>query len=70
MHEPTASDDRQRPHGIDVQVTESDMVHRQTFDTDHELRAAIRSYVDFYNRVRLHSSVGYRSPMEFEGACS
>ena len=48
----------------------SDLIHRYTFDTDHALRAAIRSYVDFYNRVRLHSSLGYRSPMEFEGACN
>jgi putative transposase len=48
----------------------SDMIHRYTFDTDHALHAAIRSYVDFYNRVRLHSSLGYRSPMEFEGACN
>ena len=48
----------------------SDMYHRQTFDSDKSLRDAIRSYVDFYNRVRLHSSLGYRSPMEFEHACS
>lgn len=48
----------------------SDMYHRQTFDSDKSLRDAVRSYVDFYNRVRLHSSLGYRSPMEFEHACS
>jgi transposase InsO family protein len=48
----------------------SDMIHRHTFDTDQALRAAIRSYVDFYNRVRLHSSLGYQSPMEFEGTCN
>lgn len=48
----------------------SDMYHRQTFSSDKSLRDAIRSYVDFYNRVRLHSSLGYRSPMEFEQACS
>lgn len=48
----------------------SDMIHRQSFESEAELRAAIRSYVDFYNRVRLHSSLGYRSPMEFEGTCN
>lgn len=48
----------------------SDMYHRKTFASDDELRKSIRVYVDFYNRVRLHSSLGYLSPMEFEQACA
>lgn len=47
----------------------SDMVHRHTFNSDKMLRSAIRTYVDFYNRVRLHSSLGYVSPIEFERTC-
>ena len=48
----------------------SDLYHRETFQSDSELRQSIRSYIDFYNRVRLHSSLGYLSPMEFEQTCA
>lgn len=48
----------------------SDMYHRRTFTSDKQLRDSVRSYIDFYNRVRLHSSLSYRSPMEFEQACA
>jgi transposase InsO family protein len=40
--------------------------HRR-FATHAEARAAVFAYVEtFYNRVRLHSSIGYRPPNEFE----
>jgi putative transposase len=48
----------------------SEMYHRQSFGSDRELREALRSYVEFYNAVRLHSALGYRSPVEFQSQCN
>jgi len=44
----------------------ADVIHGVLFMTDESLRACIRRYVRFYNHKRLHSSLGYRSPAEFE----
>ncbi len=42
-------------------------VERHDFHTPDEARACIFEYLEvFYNRQRLHSSLGYRSPMTFE----
>jgi putative transposase len=48
----------------------SELYHRQSFSSDSQLREALRSYMEFYNRVRLHSALGYRSPVEFESQCN
>ena len=46
-----------------------ELVHDARFATRNEARAAVFEYIEvFYNRQRLHSSLGYRSPMEFEEA--
>jgi putative transposase len=37
-----------------------------SFDSDARLRAALFDYVRFYNYTRLHSSLGYLSPVSFE----
>ena len=44
----------------------AEWIHRRTFVTERELRAAIARYVSFYNERRLHSSLGYRTPVGYE----
>jgi len=44
-----------------------ELVYRQRFRTREEAKAAIVSYIElFYNSRRLHSSLGYLSPNDFE----
>ncbi len=46
-----------------------ELVHRRRFKTRTEATAAIFEYIEvWYNRQRIHSALGYRSPMEYERA--
>lgn len=45
----------------------NELIHHCRFDTREEARTAIFSYIElFYNRKRLHQTLGYRTPLEFE----
>ena len=44
----------------------ADVIHARTFDDDRSLTDAVTTYIRRYNRSRLHSSLGYRSPIDFE----
>lgn len=47
----------------------TELVHHRHFRTIAEARAAVFDYIEqFYNRQRIHSSLDYMSPMEFEKA--
>lgn len=46
-----------------------EVVYHRRFATKAEARSAIFDYIEtFYNRTRLHSSIGYQSPVAFESA--
>ncbi len=46
-----------------------ELVHDEDYQTRAETRASLFEYIEvFYNRIRRHSSLGYRSPVEFERA--
>jgi len=44
----------------------SDVIHGRSFDDDPSLNQVIPRYVRRYNRSRLHSSLGFRSPINYE----
>jgi transposase InsO family protein len=44
-----------------------ELVHGEDYRTREEARASLFDYIEvFYNRVRRHSALGYRSPIEYE----
>ncbi len=47
----------------------TELVHHERYETREQARASIFEYVEvFYNRKRLHSSLGYVSPEQFEAS--
>jgi transposase InsO family protein len=45
----------------------NERVHRCAYQTRAEARQSIFEWIEvYYNRVRLHSSLGYKSPVDFE----
>ena len=49
-------------------ILKAELVHREAFDTTRELRAKLSDYVHWYNNFRIHSTLGYMSPIEFREA--
>ncbi len=44
----------------------SEVIHTLTFESDHALLAVVSRYIRRYNGTRLHSALGYRSPIDYE----
>jgi putative transposase len=46
---------------------EKDLLRRRSFATRQEARTAVFDYIEaFYNPIRLHSTLGYLSPIDYE----
>ncbi|TKE74637.1 IS3 family transposase, partial [Vibrio sp. F12] len=44
-----------------------DIIRKNSFKSEKQLRDKLAGYIQhFYNRYRLHSSLGYRTPHEYE----
>ena len=66
-----------RGNPLDNAVVESffhtlkaELVHRRLFENDIDAVAQIVEYIEFYNRERLHSGIGYQSPAKYEKLCA
>jgi transposase InsO family protein len=45
----------------------TELLEGGVFEDVEQAKSEVFSYIEgYYNRVRLHSSLGYKSPMEFE----
>jgi transposase InsO family protein len=45
----------------------AELTHHRSYASDAELNASIAGYINrFYNEKRIHSSLGYHSPVEYE----
>ncbi len=45
----------------------NELIHGTRFQTRQQARTAIFEYIEvFYNCQRLHQTIGYRSPADFE----
>lgn len=48
----------------------TERLHGRQFATVQPLRRELASYVRYYNHHRMHSALGYRSPIAYESACA
>ncbi len=48
----------------------TELVNRVRFETHAEAVAQIKGYIAFYNSERMHSSLGYTSPVDYERLCA
>jgi transposase InsO family protein len=55
-----------RPGRIVFASIKSELIDHQAWPTRAAARRAMVEYIAWYNGTRLHSTLGYRSPAEYE----
>ena len=65
-YEPATRDHRQPHMESFFHSMKSDAVHWVSFADDAELVRLLHGYIPYYNGVRLHSGIGYSSPVDYE----
>jgi transposase InsO family protein len=50
---------------VTFKIIKTEFVWNETFETTEELRLKLFDYVHWYNHCRLHSSLGYQTPVEY-----
>ena len=53
-------------YGITGRSLKAASVHGQKFATREQARQVVMDWMAFYNHRRLHSTLGYLSPMHYE----
>lgn len=49
-------------------ILKAELVYREMFGTTRELQVKLADYVHWYNNFRMHSTLGYMTPVEFRKA--
>lgn len=44
----------------------TELLRGRRFETEAPLRAALQRYIPYYNRTRVHTSLGFKSPIDYE----
>lgn len=65
MNRPKSMNDNAHMESFFHSLKSEELAGRR-FATQEELARAIRSYIPRYNASRIHSSLGYRSPIDYE----
>lgn len=53
-----------------IRTVKEEEIWPNLYDTVSEARSAIEAYINYYNKERIHSSLGYRTPNEVAAAHS
>ena len=49
-------------------ILKAEFVYQEQFDSLYDLQVKLNDYVWWYNNERMHSTLGYMSPVEFRKA--